>query len=118
VHELSNELAQLGQDTLRSGWPVAWLAMGLADELAPAGTKVNLPELRIVPAQHANEPLHRPREERGANEEPPVPGDDRHRPEASRHEIVDHRQLPLTASQQLRSNQRLVDGIPNREVAR
>ena len=92
--------------------------MSLAGERALAGTKVNLPELRIVPAQHPNQPLHGPSEERSANEEPPVPGDDRHRAEAGRHEIVDHRQLPLTAAQQLRSNQRLVDGIPNQEVAR
>ena len=92
--------------------------MGLADERALPGTKINLPELRIVPAEHPNEPLHRPRKERGADEEPPVPGDDRHRAEAGRHEIVDHRQLPLTAAQQLRPDQRLVDGIANREVAR
>jgi hypothetical protein len=50
------------------------MAVGFADEWAPAGVSVNLPELRIVPAEHADEPLHAPREEGGAQQELPVPG--------------------------------------------
>ena len=92
--------------------------MGFSGERAPAITEVDLPPLRVVPPEHADEPLHGPREERSTDEEPPVPGDDRHRPEAGRHQVVDHGKLPLTAAQQLRPDQRLVDGIANLEAAR
>jgi hypothetical protein len=94
------------------------MAVGLADERALTGAKVDLPEQRIVPAEHADEPLHRPREEGGANQQPPIPGDHRHGAEAGRQQVVDEGELPLTASQQLRPLQRLVDDIANRAAAR
>ena len=92
--------------------------MRLADDRLPAAADVLLPELWVVAAEHSDEPLHRPTEERGAEHEVPVPGEQCQDAEAGGEQVVGDRQLPLTASQKLGPLQRLVDDIANRKVVR